>query len=181
MAPSFADLDVLTPLAKPWAVTVLEWPEQSDEVDELARVGHLRLLLVAPGVAPPVDWDLTSDWIRRPADPRDVLARIETMQRRSEAARGALRLDEDGLLWRGLDWVALAPVEIRLMACLLENPNRVVGRPELDAAGWPAGSPGPRALDTRLQRLRVRIAGLGLEIASVRQRGFLLSSAADGR
>lgn len=91
--------------------------------------------------------------------------------------RARLRLDEDGLLWRGLDWVALAPLELRLAACLLENTHRVVGRSELDAAAWPDGSPGPRALDARLQRLRVRIAALGLEIVSVRQRGFLLSSA----
>ncbi len=176
MAASFVDLDVGTTLAKPWEVSVLDWPEQAERADELGRAGHLRLLLVAPDVAAPVDWDLTSDWLRRPADQRDVLARIETLQRRSEATESALRLDEDGLLWRGLDWVALAPLELRLAACLLENTHRVVGRSELDAAAWPDGSPGPRALDARLQRLRVRIAALGLEIVSVRQRGFLLSS-----
>src|SRR5215218_8147846 len=70
--------------AKPWSVTVLEWPEQAEEADALAARGALRLLLVAPGVAPPVDWDLTSDWLRRPAEPRDVLARVETLQRRSD-------------------------------------------------------------------------------------------------
>ena len=132
MAASFVDLDVGTTLAKPWEVSVLDWPEQAERADELARAGHLRLLLVAPDVAPPVDWDLTSDWLRRPADQRDVLARIETLQRRSEATESALRLDEDGLLWRGLDWVTLAPLELRLAACLLENTHRVVGRSELD-------------------------------------------------
>jgi hypothetical protein len=172
---SFADLDVTEPLAKPWTVTVLDWPEQAGEADELARSGHLRLLLVAPGVAPPIDWDLTSDWLRRPADPQDVLARIETMQRRAEPRR-TTRLDADGLLWRGLEWVALAPVEIPLMACLLRNMDRVVGRHELDNAAWPDGSPGTRALDTRLQRLRSRIAPLGLQITNVRQRGFLLAA-----
>jgi DNA-binding winged helix-turn-helix (wHTH) protein len=91
-----------------------------------------------------------------------------------------LRLDENGLLWRGLQWVALSPVEIRLMACLLENVHRVVGRSELDAAGWPDGSPSLRALDTRLARLRRRIAGLGVEVASIRQRGFLLSYVLEG-
>jgi hypothetical protein len=175
VAQRFDDLDVLTPLAKPWAVSVLDWPEQSAEAEELERAGHLRLLLVAPGVEPPIDWDLTSDWLRRPADPRDVLARIETLQRRSEATNAALRLDDSGLLWRGLQWVALSPVEMRLMACLLENVHRVVSRAELDAAGWPDGSPSLRALDTRLARLRRRIAVLGLEVGSVRQRGFLLS------
>jgi hypothetical protein len=169
----FADLDVTTTLAKPWAVTVLEWPEQAEEADALARAGALRLLLVAPDVAPPVDWDLTSDWLRRPADPRDVLARVETLQRRSDGGR-PVRLDEDGLLWRGLSWVALAPVEIRLMAVFTENMHRVVKRSELVAAGWPDSTRGMRTLDTSIQRMRTRIAPLGLEIVNVRQRGFVL-------
>lgn len=162
--------------AKPWSVTVLDWPEQAEEADALAARSALRLLLVAPGVTPPVDWDLTSDWIRRPAEPGDVLARIETLQRRSEHDSRALRLDDDGLLWRGLSWVALAPVEVRVLSHLMDNSHRVVGRMELINAGWPGEERGPRTLDVRLQRLRTRIAPLGLEIVSVRQRGFVLST-----
>ena len=168
----FADLDAGIPPAKPWSVAVLEWPEQADEAAALAAAGALRLLLVAPGVAPPVDWDLTSDWIRRPADPLDVLARVETLQRRSDGGR-PLRLDEDGLLWRGLDWVALGPLEMRIMAVFLENMHRVVKRTELVAAGWPGSTRGNRTLDTTIQRLRTRVTKLGLEIVNVRQRGFV--------
>jgi hypothetical protein len=174
----FADLEIGIPPAKPWSVAVLEWPEQADEADALAAAGALRLLLVAPGVAPPVDWDLTSDWLRRPAEPRDVLARVETLQRRSDGDR-PLRLDEDGLLWRGLDWVALGPLEMRLMAVFLENMHRVVKRTELVAVGWPGSSRGMRTLDTTIQRLRGRVARLGLEIVNVRQRGFVLIVAPD--
>jgi hypothetical protein len=174
----FADLDIGIPPAKPWSVTVLEWPEQAREADALAAAGALRLLLVAPGVAPPIDWDLTSDWIRRPAEPRDVLARVETLQRRSDGRR-PLRLDEDGLLWRGLAWVALGPLEMRLVAVLLENMHRVVKRSELVAAGWPGSSRGDRTLDTGIQRLRSRVMPLGLEIVNVRRRGFVLIVAPD--
>jgi DNA-binding winged helix-turn-helix (wHTH) protein len=164
------------PSARTLSVAVLDWPEQVDEAEELARAGHLRLLLVAPGVTPPVDWDLTSDWLRRPAEPRDVLARIETIQRRARPER-VLRLDDDGLLWRGFEWVALAPVEIPLLECLLQRMHQLVSRDELEAAAWPDGdSPGTRALDTRLQRLRTRVAKLGLEITNVRQRGLLLTT-----
>lgn len=169
------DQEVAITPSKPWSVTVLEWPEQADEAAALAACGALRLLLVAPGVAPPVDWDLSSDWLRRPADARDVLARVETLQRRSELEQGPLRLDRDGLLWRGKKWVALAPVEVRLIAVLMDNAHRVVSRSELVNAGWPREERGPRALDVRLQRLRGRINPLGVEIASVRQRGFVLS------
>jgi len=121
--------------APPWAVTVLDWPEEAAEAEALATTGALRLLLVAPDVAPPVDWDLTSDWLRRPAPPMDVLARIETLQRRAESDEQPPRLDDDGLLWRGLDWVALGPIEARLMTVLLDNMNRVVSRTELVSAG----------------------------------------------
>ena len=176
MAASFVDLDVGTTLAKPWAVSVLDWPEQATRADELARAGHLRLLLVAPDVAPPVDWDLTSDWLRRPADQRVCSRGSRRCSAAPRRPRARLRLDEDGLLWPRARLGCAAPLELRLAACLLENTHRVVGRSELDAAAWPDGSPGPRALDARLQRLRVRITVLGLEIVSVRQRGFLLSS-----
>jgi hypothetical protein len=175
---SFADQQIGIPPGKPWTVTVLEWPEQAEEAEALAAAGVLRLLLVAPGVTPPVDWDLTSDWLRRPAEPGDVLARIETLQRRSDGGR-ALRLDEDGLVWRGLDWVALGPLEVRLMAVLLENMHRVVKRTELVAAGWPGSARGVRTLDTTIQRLRTRVSRLGLEIVNVRRRGFVLIVAPD--
>jgi DNA-binding winged helix-turn-helix (wHTH) protein len=156
------------------SVTILEWPEQADVADELRRLGRLRLFLVASDARPPDDWDAASDWLRRPADPEDILARVETLQRRAAANDPELRLDADGLLWRGQQWVPLAPVEIRIMTALLEEPSRVVTRAELNAAVWPVGAPGSRALDTRLKKLRVRVALLGLQIVNVRQRGFFL-------
>jgi hypothetical protein len=170
---------ISTAASKPWAVTVLDWPEEAAEAEALAATGALRLLLVAPGVAPPVDWDLTSDWLRRPAPAMDVLARIETMQRRAESDERPPHLDDDGLLWRGLDWVALGPIEVRLVAVLLAHMNRVVSRTELVSAGWPGSPNGTRTLDARVQRLRRRLQRLGLSIGTVRQRGFVLSYASD--
>jgi hypothetical protein len=176
MAGTPTELEGRGPLPNALSVAVLDWPEQAEEAEALARLGHLRLLLVAPGVAPPVDWDLTSDWLRRPSEPQDVYARIETIQRRVRPER-IIRLDDDGLLWRGFEWVALAPVEISVFECLLANMHHLVSREDLDAAAWPDGSsPGTRALDTRLQRLRGKVAKLGLEITNVRQRGFLLTT-----
>src|SRR4051794_15910999 len=179
MVQQVPELTMSTAATKPWAVTVLEWPEEAAEAEALASVGALRLLLVAPDVAPPVDWDLTSDWLRRPAPPLDVLARIETLQRRAESDERPPSLDDDGLLWRGLHWVALGPIEARLMSVLLDNMNRVVSRTELVNAGWPGSPNGTRALDARVQRLRGRIRPLGLTIGNVRQRGLVLSYSAD--
>jgi DNA-binding winged helix-turn-helix (wHTH) protein len=169
-------LDSEKPLAKALSVTVLDWPEQAGEAEALACAGHLRLLLVAPGVAPPVDWDLTSDWLRRPSEPQDIYARIETIQRRARPER-IIRVDEDGLLWRGFDWVPLAPAEIPLLHCLLQNMHRLVSHDELYAAAWAdGGSTNHRGLDTRVQRLRNRVGNLGLDIVNVRGRGFVLTA-----
>ena len=96
-----SDDDLAAFSTAPWSVAVLEWPEQADEAEALGAWGAPRLLLVAPEAEPPVDWDLSSDWLRRPADSRDVMARVETLQRRSEGLEGPVRLDPDGAdrLW----------------------------------------------------------------------------------
>jgi hypothetical protein len=171
--PSEHDLELSG--ATPGSVAILDWPEQAQEADALAAWGAPRLLLVAPGAEPPVDWDLSSDWLRRPAHARDVMVRVETLQRRSSGGDGPVRLDQDGLLWRGRRWVALPPIEMRIVALFLENAHRVVRRSELASAAWPNETRGPRTLDVRLQRLRARIKPLGLEIASIRQRGFVFT------
>ncbi len=161
----------------PETVAILDWPEQADRAAELARWYAPRLLLVAPGAEPPREWDLSSDWLRRPAHPRDVMLRVDALERRAAGGGGAVRLDEDGLLWRGRRWVALPPTEMRIIAHFLENAQRVVRRSELEQAAWPNETRRPRSLDARLHRLRTRIAPLGLGVKSIRQRGFLFAVA----
>jgi DNA-binding winged helix-turn-helix (wHTH) protein len=82
-------------------------------------------------------------------------------------------LDEFGILRRGGNWAALAPIEARIIEVFLARSGRVVRRSEF-AAVWPRGMPAPRAVDARLVLLRERIAPLGLHIQTVRARGFLL-------
>jgi hypothetical protein len=173
--------DVELSLLSSESVAILDWPEQADQAAALAAWGAPRLLLVAPGAEPPVDWDVSSDWLRRPADARDVMMRIETLQRRSSTGQGPVRLDPDGLLWRGRKWVALPPIEVRLVELFLEHAHRVVRRSELMQAAWPNETRAARTLDVRLQRLRTRLKPLGLEIASVRQRGFVFTFEDTGR
>jgi DNA-binding winged helix-turn-helix (wHTH) protein len=86
---------------------------------------------------------------------------------------GPAQLDEWDILRRGARWTALAPIEARIVAVLLEREGRVVRRRDL-AIAWPNGCPADRAVDGRLTTLRARIAPLGLEIRTVRARGFVL-------
>ncbi|MGH1502491.1 MAG: winged helix-turn-helix domain-containing protein [Acidimicrobiales bacterium] len=126
----------------------------------------------------PVTPDPLEDWIRLPADDRDVRARLDSLTlrfQRTDSSEG-LTLDEDGLLRNGSNWVALPPIEARLIAGLLAKPGAVVSRDALLRAGWPGEQPNRNVLDVHVLRLRRRIEPLGLQIRTVRSRGYVLEA-----
>ena len=158
----------------------MRWPVEATWRDELRREGRPRLLLLEDGADPPLAGpeDL-EDWIRVPAGDVDLRARVEGLQRRTEArVDPAPALDDDGVLRLGDRWVSLPPVEARLTGALLDRYGAVVSRDALARAGWPAGAPGRNALDVHMLRLRRRLSPLALAIRTVRSRGYLLERAA---
>jgi len=158
-------------------IAVLRWPLERERVDELRRTGTPRLLLVEDGGPPPATADHLEDWIRMPAAPVDVEARVAQLRRRAGPPEAAPFLDQDEVLWRGDRWVALPPVEARLIATLLNRHGAVVSREAIMKAGWPHSRPSRNVLDVHVVRLRRRLAPLGLTIHTVRSRGFLLEMA----
>jgi hypothetical protein len=158
------------------SVAILAWPEEAEEAAACARTGQPRLLLVAPDAEPPADWDGCTDWVRLPVDDRDLCARVAALQRLASRMPEP-SLDEFDVLWRGDRWVALAPIEARMLEVLLARCGSVVSRRELGSAAWPDGVPGTRAVDSRLRRLRDRVEPLGLQIHNVRRRGLMLEVA----
>jgi len=82
-------------------------------------------------------------------------------------------LDEYGLLWRDDRWIALSPIERRLVEAFLGKPGRVLSRPALARAGWPDGIPNIRSVDARIKVLRRRLAPLAVRIHTVRGHGYL--------
>jgi len=161
-------------------VALVRWPVEAVRRDELRQEGRPRLLLLEDDVAPPqAGPDDLEDWIRVPAGDVDLRARVEGLQRRSEArVDPAPALDDDGVLRLGDRWVSLPPVEARLTAALLDRYGAVVSRDALARAGWPAGAPGRNALDVHMLRLRRRLSPLALAIRTVRSRGYLLERVA---
>jgi hypothetical protein len=159
----------------PREVVILSWPAEAGLAAQLARQRLPRLLLVAPDATPPSDWDQLTDWIRLPADERDVEARVAAL-RRHAPPETLPTLDEFDVVRRGSRWIALAPIEARILAILLEHCGSVVPRRQLHGA-WPHRAPGNRAVDARLTQLRTRIAVLGLHIHTVRSRGLFLEVA----
>jgi DNA-binding response OmpR family regulator len=93
-----------------------------------------------------------------------------------EAADAAARvpaLDQYGVLWRGDDWVALSPINARLIGAFLAAPGKVLDRRTLGRAGWPDGVPNERSVDSRIKVLRRRVSPLGVRISTVRGHGYL--------
>jgi Transcriptional regulatory protein, C terminal len=157
-------------------VEVLHWPEDADRVIDLRERGIPRLLVVTDGSAPdPVD--CLEDWVASGATDAERDSRRRAVSHRAQAHGVAPSLDGDGLLHHRDHWVSLSPVEQSLAAALLDRFGAVVARDSLAGRAWPEGLPTRNALDVHVLRLRRRIAPLGLEIRTVRARGYLLQGA----
>ncbi len=166
-------------------VTVLRWPSEAEREASLAGSGLLRLLLVEPEVEPPVQHDLRMDWIRLPADERDVAARLLGLVHRNAPQADTPHVDEaDRLLYRG-QWVGLSPIEARLAASLGRQFGDIVTMSELMTQAWPTGDGAPAtsesALRVHITRLRKRVAHMGLEVRSVRKQGLVMQPATVAR
>jgi two-component system, OmpR family, response regulator len=162
----------------PSAPVVLRWPSDRARRQELADLGVPRLLLVDREAAPPFCADPLEDWIRLPADERDIDARMNALRVRASAWAPSTRpeLDGNGRLLRGNRWVPLSPIEEQLCTLLIGEFGKVVSDRTLMARAWPEGTGTPTGLRLQMTRLRRRIAELGLEVRSVRGKGYVLQS-----
>jgi DNA-binding response OmpR family regulator len=136
-----------------------------------------RLWLVACDAAPPRLHSVLDDWIRAPADPIDLQARVANLRRAAHRRALVPELDEDGVVRRGRAWVAVRPAEALLLRLLLARHGRIVAYDELETAAWPQGAPSSDALHDRVGRLAPRLAPLGVRVHRVRGKGYLLELA----
>jgi DNA-binding response OmpR family regulator len=112
------------------------------------------------------------DYLAKPFEFAELVARLRALLRRHVAARvsaGADRLLLDpsahGASFGGTR-VDLSPTEFRLLARLLAEPDAMVRRGELRAAGWPEGGiVAENTLDQYLSRLRRKLVELGAPYA----------------
>jgi DNA-binding response OmpR family regulator len=159
-------------------VVLVRWPEEREQVERLRASGVPRLLLLHEGAAAPTALDALEDWIRLPASEGDLRVRANTLAARVRARDLAERptIDGDGILrYRGR-WITLSPVERALAGALIDQFAMVVRRDVLGQAAWPGGHPTRNALDVHMVRLRRRLVTLGLQVRTVRLRGYLLEA-----
>lgn len=134
------------------------------------------------------------DYLGKPFNPRELLARIRALLRRASAgplvptmasrrlAAGEIVVDIDGraVSTRAGATVSLTTAEFDLLVCLLERPRRVLSREQL--LDWTRGrsaEPFDRTIDVTVSRLRSRLAGVAPElvaaITTVRNGGYLFA------
>jgi DNA-binding response OmpR family regulator len=154
-------------------VTIVTLPQDASLLASLRSAGMPRLVLVPQDADAPIGGDAFEDWVRLPADPRDVHARITTLQLRA-SARPLPFIDEHGCLHVDDRWIAIPPIEARILAVLIEHFGRVVSNADLAAGAWPEGLSSASQLRVRILRLRRRLAALDLELDTVRGEGYLL-------
>ena len=139
------------------------------------------------------------DYIAKPANPRELLARIRSVLRRQAGQSDAIATPAGGLT-RGRAWLRFAgwrldPIarelldpdevvinlsdgEFRLMMALVEHPRRVLTRDFLlDASRGVNAEHFDRAIDVQISRLRRKLQRDGGElIRTVRNEGYMFTA-----
>jgi two-component system, OmpR family, phosphate regulon response regulator PhoB len=125
------------------------------------------------------------DYMTKPFSPRELLARVESLLRRSRPAIGGdvisfadLELDPSTHRVRraGIS-IHLGPTEFRLLRHFMERPTRVHSRDQLLDAVWGMDkSIDHRTIDVHIRRLRkaINIEGTADLIRTVRSAGYAL-------
>ena len=128
------------------------------------------------------------DYVTKPFSPRELMARVEALLRRSRPALGGVALSFSGLeldpathlVKRDGKAIHLGPTEFRLLRHFLERPKRVHSRDQLLDAVWGMDkSVDLRTVDVHIRRLRVAINDGGKPdlIRTVRSAGYALDGA----
>ena len=125
------------------------------------------------------------DYVTKPFSPRELIARIKALLRRSGApddgilAVGPLKLDTNGhQISVGDDPVHVGPTEFRLLELLMRNPNRAFDRTQLLDRVWGRNVyVEERTVDVHVLRLRKALNPFGMDkvVQTVRGVGYRLA------
>jgi hypothetical protein len=160
----------------PAPIPLLRWPDQDAERRRLVARGEPRILVLTQYSAPAGLLDDLEVWVLDGADPRDILRAMDTLRRKSVERRPGPVLDDDGILRFGGSWVSVPDTQIPVVDLLVRNVDRLVPNDDLRTAYESAGgSPRSASIRTLVQRVRQRLATVGLHLHVIRRRGVMLA------
>ena len=127
------------------------------------------------------------DYVTKPFSPRELMARVEALLRRSRPSLagdvlvfGDLELDfASHRVRRGGDALHLGPTEFKLLRYFMERPNRVLSRQQILDGVWGMDSDiDERTVDVHIRRLRKAInrEGDSDPIRTVRAAGYSMDA-----
>jgi DNA-binding response OmpR family regulator len=127
------------------------------------------------------------DYITKPFNPQELVARVQSVLRRSRSAAdasgeqiaaGELRMDiPNRQAWLKGDALQLTPKEFDLLATFIRFINVTLDRDKLLDLVWGTSFYGARTVDVHIVRLRSKIEGSGLRIETVWGSGYRLVEA----
>ena len=148
--PGIDGLDVTRSLRRNGTVPIIMLTARTDESDKL-----VGLELGA------------DDYLTKPFSPKELVARVRSVLRRSEAAKAPSDLIRSGdvelivpsmALTIAGKRIELTPTEFQLLATMARQPGRVFSRAQLlSAVHGDAGEPFERAIDAHIKNLRRKI------------------------
>lgn len=168
MLPRLDGLEVLKAVRAESTTPVIMLTARTEELDKL-----LSLELGA------------DDYVTKPFRPREVMARVKAVLRRTQPPGqsvplrlGALELDPlQASVKVGDAALKLTATEFRLLHHLAESPGRIFNRAELLEAALPESEALERVIDVHLRNLRKKLeaAGAAEMLQTVRGMGYRLS------
>jgi two-component system phosphate regulon response regulator PhoB len=127
------------------------------------------------------------DYVTKPFSPKELVARVRAVLRRTRPAAPAERLSAGGIT---VDLgrhrveadgrpIGLAPREFALLQTLVESPGRVLSRDQLLTRAWGyarADEIESRTVDVHIRRLRAKLGSAGDRIVTVKGVGYQLDT-----
>jgi len=122
------------------------------------------------------------DYLPKPFDPLELVARVEVLARRGSSLASAdsveLALDpaRHSITCNNRE-VMLTPTEFRMLAAITSRPGHVVRRRVIAAAGWPSGGlVSENSIDSYIRRIRMKLHEVGApqQLRTVRGVGYTL-------
>jgi len=166
MLPGMSGIDVLKEIRKSSDIPIIMLTARGDDVD--------RILGLEFGA---------DDYLSKPFNPRELLARIKAIMRRSRPeekhgtaiAVGSLELDvRSRRVNAGGESIRLTGTEFELLRCLAESPGKVVPKEQLTQQVLGRRHlPYDRSIDTHVSNVRGKLSSAGVDNPSIRsQRGI---------